>query len=236
VGPRKPAKEKGQDAAGALPSRPDSNEQADCTKRNQLKPEIDMNATTMTNGRGRKSLASQLDRLDQILDCLSDGLNEAVATAVKEAVAVAVEQAVRTALCEVLTNADVLALVRGAAEQSQTSQPTSKPVGVRVRERIGKVMAWIGHRLRQFGRMCCVAKNRVQTGVATFRRRLEMLRPFRTPILIALSVGMVAGVAAYFAGPWLSAVASGIGGFATTLAVQVGLWLRRMLGTSFSDV
>ena len=67
-------------------------------------------------------------------------------------------------------------------------------------------------------------------GVATFRRRLELLRPFRMPILIALSIGVIAGVAAYFAGPWLSAVASGLGGFATTLAVQAGLWLRRMLG------
>ena len=39
--------------------------------------------TTMTNnGRTtRKTLASQLDRLDTILDCLADGLNEAVATA-----------------------------------------------------------------------------------------------------------------------------------------------------------
>ena len=44
------------------------------------------------NGRIRKSLAEQLDRLDLILDGLADGLNEAVATAVKEAVGVAVRR------------------------------------------------------------------------------------------------------------------------------------------------
>lgn len=194
-----------------------------------------MNATTMTNGRGRKSLASQLDRLDQILDCLSDGLNEAVATAVKEAVAVAVEQAVRTALCEVLTNPEVLAMLRGTVQQPQTSKP-KQPVGVRVRQGIGKVVGWIGSRVRQFAQVCCTAKNCVQSGVAAFRRRLVLLRPFRMPLLIALSIGVVAGVAAYFAGPWLSAVASGIGGFTTTLAVQAGMWFRRMVGsTSLTD-
>lgn len=194
--------------------------------------------TPMTNnGRVRKTLASQLDRLDQILDCLSDGLNEAVATAVQEAVALAVQQAVRAALSEVLTNPEVLALLRGAAQQSQTSQsqPATQPVGVRLRERIGQAVSWVGNRLRQFGRACCAAKERISSGMAAFRRRLELLRPFRLPILIALSIGVVTGVAAYFAGPWLSAVASGLGGFATTLAVQAGLWLRRMLGTSLSD-
>ena len=43
-------------------------------------------ATTTTNGDARKTLASQLDRLDSILDGLSEGLNEAVATAVEGAV------------------------------------------------------------------------------------------------------------------------------------------------------
>jgi hypothetical protein len=32
--------------------------------------------TTMTNGQVRKSLASQIDRLDVMLDGLADGLND----------------------------------------------------------------------------------------------------------------------------------------------------------------
>jgi hypothetical protein len=35
---------------------------------------------------------------------------------------------------------------------------------------------------------------------------------------------------AWYAGPWLAALLSGVGGFATTLAVQAWLWLRQALG------
>jgi hypothetical protein len=47
-----------------------------------------------TNGQ-RKTLASQLDRLDTILDTLDQGLQEAVASAVQEAVSVAVREAIK---------------------------------------------------------------------------------------------------------------------------------------------
>src|SRR5262249_50668272 len=57
---------------------------------------------TTTNGQVRKTLASQLDRLDSILDALSDGLNEAVATAVEGAVERAVRQAVGQAVKETM--------------------------------------------------------------------------------------------------------------------------------------
>src|SRR5262249_58858200 len=79
--------------------------------------------TTTTNG-VRKTLASQIDRLDSILDGLSDGLNEAVATAVEGAVGRAVEVAVRQAvgeavretlqavLAEVVSNPDLVAAAR----------------------------------------------------------------------------------------------------------------------------
>jgi hypothetical protein len=32
-----------------------------------------------------------------------------------------------------------------------------------------------------------------------------------------------------YAGPWIAALVGGIGGFFTTLAVQAGLWLRKVL-------
>src|SRR5438270_4651975 len=79
------------------------------------------------NGQERKTLASQLDRLDAILDVLGEGLNEAVALAVQEAVTVAGKQAVKVAVTEVLTNPDVLQLLRGApvATAVQALAPTS---------------------------------------------------------------------------------------------------------------
>src|SRR6478609_9582637 len=60
--------------------------------------------STTTNGRTqRTSLAQQIDRLDLILDNLSEGLQEAVAEAVKTAVTWAVE----AALVELLTNPEL---------------------------------------------------------------------------------------------------------------------------------
>ena len=63
--------------------------------------------TTNNTTRPRKNLADQIDRLDSILDGLSENLNEAVATAVKEAVTTGVQQAI----VEVLTNPELLQLL-----------------------------------------------------------------------------------------------------------------------------
>src|SRR5262245_33149535 len=59
--------------------------------RNQSTQETAMSATTV-NGKARRSLAEQLDRLDGIIDALAEGLNETVADVVREAVTVAVQQ------------------------------------------------------------------------------------------------------------------------------------------------
>ena len=75
----------------------------------------------------RKTLASQLDRLDNILDVLSDGLNEAVASAVEGAVAAAVREAVQLAVMELLTNPSLLQRVREAALPPQGPPPPVFP-------------------------------------------------------------------------------------------------------------
>lgn len=71
----------------------------------------------------------------------------------------------------------------------------------------------------------------VRDGAVAVRACLCVVRPYRNPLLAAAGVGVLAGVLAYLAGPWFASVASGLGGFATTLLVQAGLWLRRTLGT-----
>src|SRR5215469_10039573 len=96
--------------------------------------------TTTTNGQVRKTLASQLDRLDSILDGLSDALNEAVASAVEGAVERAVRQAVGEAvretlqavIAEVASNPDLLAAARtllapGTAADVPPDSPTTSP-------------------------------------------------------------------------------------------------------------
>ncbi len=54
------------------------------------------------NGRFKKSLAHQLDRLDTILDGLADALNGAVSDAVRQAVGEATREAVQMALAQML--------------------------------------------------------------------------------------------------------------------------------------
>ena len=67
-----------------------------------------MSNTSTSNGSQRKSLAQQLDRLDNIIDALAEGLNEAVADAVRQAVTVAVQQSVEAVLREVLSRPELL--------------------------------------------------------------------------------------------------------------------------------
>src|SRR6516162_7473241 len=69
----------------------------------------------------RKTLASQLDRLDSILDGLSEGLNDAVAQAVREAVGLAVHEAVQAVLAELLTNP----LLHEQLQRPATAQPAA---------------------------------------------------------------------------------------------------------------
>ena len=85
--------------------------------------------TVMTeNGKVRKSLAEQIDRLDSIPDGLADGLQEAVADAVKRAVTLVVQEAVRGVLAELLTNPDLLALLRGSFGPAvQSKEPVTEP-------------------------------------------------------------------------------------------------------------
>jgi hypothetical protein len=79
--------------------------------------EISVMTTTTTtrtdnNGPPRKTLASQLDRLDGILD----GLDNALAGAVQAVVCTAVKEAVQAVLTEVLTNQHLQEQLQQAAQ------------------------------------------------------------------------------------------------------------------------
>src|SRR5262249_51912713 len=79
-----------------------------------------MTVTNNTN-RARKNLASQLDRLDSILDGLAEALNGAVASAVEGAVERAVKQAVGQAVQE--TFQAILAEVGASPDLSAGGRP-----------------------------------------------------------------------------------------------------------------
>src|SRR5262245_27238335 len=81
-------------------------------------------STTSTNNTMRRTLASQLDRLDGILDALGNSLNEAIADGVKTAVSEAVKQAV----VEVLTNEELQRHLQSPAPQAPLPSPREAEV------------------------------------------------------------------------------------------------------------
>jgi hypothetical protein len=195
--------------------------------------------TTTTNGPARKTLASQLDRLDSILDGLSDALNGAVATAVQGAVESAVRQAVGQAvketlqavIAEALTNPDLLAAARVLlapdAPPDVPADPPGPPKGL-FRQACDGVKAGLGVAATAcsgagayVAKQAAAVKSVARSGWLLFRR-------FRGRLLTACGVGVAAGALTYLAGPWLAVAASSAAGFVTTLAVQAASGLRKL--------
>jgi hypothetical protein len=205
------------------------------------KDKMTMTSTTNAaiNSR-RPTLSEQIDRLDATLDGLAEGLNEAVADAVQSAVGTAVREAVQVTLAEVLANPDALACLRATTMPPTQAARPPEPKRPGLWERLGqqwqrvrgclaglretggaglrRVASWLG------GLWRCVAR-----GGVSLWSRCRSLAQFRYELLTAFGVGTAAAVAAWFAGPWLSALLGGVGGFATTAAVWGWLGLRRAL-------
>ena len=121
---------------------------------------------TRTNGNGqeRKTLASQLDRLDGILD----GLDSALTGAVQEAVEQAVKQAVQAVLNEVLTNRELQEQLQQAA---QSAPPPESPRGPkstasRLWQATTEAARQTVQKMKQFGRGVGVAVVAAGTVVA----------------------------------------------------------------------
>lgn len=167
-----------------------------------------MTATTIPNGRSRKTLADQIDRLDRVLDGLAEGLNDAVAAAVREAATEAVREAVHAVLAEVLANQAVLAKL----------QDLAAPDGLAVKrgdesappERIRATWVWalavpsavcraLGLLARSVGRSWAVLVRAVGQVYASLRVRVQAVRHFRVQLLRALATGAAVGAAAYVA-------------------------------------
>jgi hypothetical protein len=186
--------------------------------------------TTVTNGRARKSLAEQIDRLDSILDGLSEALQGAVSEAVTEAVGLAVKEAVRCVLAEVLTSPEFLERLRqvAASHSTATVQATSRRPGL-LRRWIGSSPVWALDRLGDLRQAVANAASFIGRSINRAGRYVQALLPFRCQLLLSAAVGTLAGIAAYHSTPMLAAAAAWMGGFATALTVQAAVLVRRWL-------
>jgi hypothetical protein len=165
-----------------------------------------MTATaTNTDGPTRKSLASQIDRLDAILDGLSEALQGAVADTVKAAVGQAVQEAVRAVLTEVPTNRDLQQQLQEAAQPPQEAAGTT---------------SWLGQAWGSVtGRLC-------QAGQAVRDTSVKAGRRVWTGVL--LGVGVAAGLA-YLARERVAAAAGQVFGWCRGLVEDAGTALSALL-------
>src|SRR5262245_36755225 len=182
--------------------------------------------TTTTNGQVRRTLASQLDRLDSILDGLADALNGAVASAVEGAVERAVKQAVGEAvretlqavIAEVLSHPDLLAAARAFIPPGIPPDPPPAPPEPRrglLRRACDGVKAGLG----AAASACGYVVGRAAGVKPVARAGWHLAQKYRGRVLLACGVSVAAGAVTLCAAPWLGVAASAVGGFFATLAV-----------------
>jgi len=213
----------------------------------------------MNNGRTqRKTLATQLDRLDGILDGLADALNESVADAVRSVVGQVVKESVEVTIREVLGNPALLAAAL-ARHAPPPSAPLPVPLTVPSRRTLRETLQGLRASLvrlasttagtvgRKLGLAWSWALDKLQTLTKLARQNYHRLVAgctvacgtaaiasglawqFRRSTAVAVGVGLFAGAVAYIAGPFVASVLSGLGGTAVTAAGMV-LWpLKRLL-------
>jgi hypothetical protein len=127
---------------------------------------------TNIDGQQRKTLASQLDRLDGILD----GLDSALAGAVQEAVSMAVKQAVQAVLTEVLTNRELQEQLQQAAQHAPPPDETHRKSSMasRLWQATTEGVRRTVQKMKQLGRgvsMALVAAGAVVAGIVYAARK-----------------------------------------------------------------
>jgi hypothetical protein len=184
-----------------------------------------MTKTLEMNGPARKTLASQLDRLDSILDGLSEGLTDAVASAVREAVGQAVREAVQAVLTELLTNPALREQLQSPAEAESAppDDPAKKQGGGK--SRLAALGGRVGDKLRS---ACRVGAGWLRQA-ALAARWAWRLAGERVRAALLAAAGAAAAGAAWLARTALAAAARRLWGGAKALAGWAWGALRRAL-------
>jgi hypothetical protein len=184
-----------------------------------------MTKTIEMNGPARKTLASQIDRLDSILDGLSEGLDQAVAQAVREAVGLAVHEAVQAVLAELLTNPALREQLQrpAAAQPAAPDDPANKEGGGRGR------LAALCCRVRDLLRSACRAGAGWLRQAAQAARWAWRLAGDRVRAALLAAAGAAAAAAACLARTALAAAARRLWAAAKSLISRAWGALRRSL-------
>ena len=164
---------------------------------------------------------------------------EALSDTLQETVGAAITEGVRAALLEIVSNQDILAVLRN-------SLPTPAPLAVPVHPEapkasivraivskacsaVNKAVKWSWNGLKAGAGLVANGARTALNQLTALGQRLRAMRHARRPLLVALGVGVLAAGIALVAPSWVAAIVSGLGGAGATLAVQAGLWLRQNL-------
>ena len=174
-----------------------------------------MSATMTANGKPRKQLSDQLDRLDGIIDALGEALPEAVTDAARAGS----RQAVLDAITEVLTSPELKGFIQSVPLPNSTSpaEPVAPKPGpwARFKARIAAARAAVRERCRGYW-------NTVTASVSL----LASVVPLKKVFLIGAAVGVAVAVVGYVCPHEVAAVMGGIAGACAAVTAQVGWWLR----------
>jgi hypothetical protein len=140
----------------------------------------------------------------------------------------------------VLTNPDLLSQVRKLITPVVIkNQPKAviggKKLQATIKESFGRLWSGIKDRVQTAKQACGQVLSRISQWTCKLVSRLKVLGQFKRPLLLSCGVGLVAGVGAYFAGPYVAALAGWLSGFATMISVQTALAWERLKAASRPD-
>jgi hypothetical protein len=186
-------------------------------------------ATASNHQAPRKQLSEQLDRLDTILDALSDGLNGAVADAAREGTRLALKDAI----VEIMTDPTLRARLHEASappapvSAEPATLPTRPGLWARLKGKAGQALATVGRVATQLVDGAARTVRMVTDMAAQGVRGLQGVGSLKNLALVGLGVGVAAGGASFLAPHAVAVAVSGISGAVAAAAVQIGVWTRR---------
>ncbi len=184
--------------------------------------ETNLSTATMPNVQPRrKQLSDQLDRLDSILEALSDGLNGAVADAAREGTRLAVKDAI----VEIMTDPTLRTKLNQAtapeipAELVKEDKPGFwKRMKTKTQQALGSVR-------RMASSAVAAVKGKVKALAETVTETARSIRDLGTLKTMALAVGLTVAAVSFRAPHAASAALSGISSAVAAVAVRVGVWM-----------
>ena len=174
------------------------------------------------NGRPRKQLSEQLDRLDEIINGLADCLPAAVADATRDGI----RSAFSDVVVELMSDPAILARIRA------TLVPEIAPLAVVSRTSpFAKLKSFLRSLPAKAAAALKSTRQCVTEGYQAGRNRAAhwtlLSLPVKSIVGVSLMVGVAVATISFVAPHPVAAAMSGIGASLTAMAVQVGNWLRR---------